>query len=140
MLNYANNKNAFIHKESNGRFGFKVASEILRHDQHTSIPGGRICEIRFFGLRTLARCGNIRAEIHRLKICGNVRAQGQRALPNIDILKRERSIYSNRTVRTWQLITNNIGLYIWLPHNQYCICMCTVEVYKCMTSTLALGL
>ena len=46
-------QNAFIHKESNGRFGFKVASEILRHDQHTAIPGGRIREIRFFGLRTL---------------------------------------------------------------------------------------
>ena len=53
MLNYANNKNAFIRKESNGRFGFKAASEILRHDQHTTIPGGRIREIRFFGLRTL---------------------------------------------------------------------------------------
>ena len=53
MLNYANNKNAFIRKESNDRFGFKVASEILRHDQHTAIPGGRIREIRFFGLRTL---------------------------------------------------------------------------------------
>ena len=44
----------FIRKESNGRFGFKAASEILRHDQHTTIPGGRIREIRFFGLRTLA--------------------------------------------------------------------------------------
>ena len=54
MLNYANNKNAFIRKKSNDRFGFKVASEILRHDQHTTIPGGRIREIRFFGLRTLA--------------------------------------------------------------------------------------
>ena len=42
-----------MHKECNGRFGFKVASEILRHDQHTAIPGGRIREIRFFGLRTL---------------------------------------------------------------------------------------
>ena len=53
-LNYENNKNAFIHKESNGRFGFKVASEILRHDQHTAIPGRTIREIRFFGLRTLS--------------------------------------------------------------------------------------
>ena len=53
MLNYANNKNAFIRKESNDRFGFKVASEILRHDQHTAIPGGRIREIQFLGLRTL---------------------------------------------------------------------------------------
>ena len=48
MLNYANNKNAFIRKESNGRFSFKVASEILRHDQHIAIPGGRIREIQFF--------------------------------------------------------------------------------------------
>ena len=52
-INYTNNKNVFIRKESNGRFGFKVTSEILRHDQHTAIPGGRIREIRFFGLRTL---------------------------------------------------------------------------------------
>ena len=60
MLNYANNKNAFIRKKSNGRFGFKVASEILRHDQHTTIPGGRIREIRFFGLLTLPQCtGNL---------------------------------------------------------------------------------
>ena len=48
-----NNKNAFIRKESNSRFGFKVASEILRHDQHTAIPEGRIRKIQFFGLRTL---------------------------------------------------------------------------------------
>ena len=34
-LNYANNKNAFIRKESDSSFGFKVAIEILQHDQHT---------------------------------------------------------------------------------------------------------
>ena len=55
ILNYANNKNVFIHKESKGRFGFKVASEILRHDQHTAIPEGRICEIRLFSLRTISK-------------------------------------------------------------------------------------
>ena len=51
-FNYANNKHAFIRKESNSRFGFKVAIEILRHDQHTAIAGRKIREIRFFGLRT----------------------------------------------------------------------------------------
>ena len=60
MLNYANNKNTFIRKKSNGRFGFKAASEILRHDQHTTIPGGRIREIRFFGLRTLTEVYAVR--------------------------------------------------------------------------------
>ena len=53
VLNYANNKNPFIRKESNGRVGFKVASGILRHEKHTAIPAGKIREIRFFGLRTL---------------------------------------------------------------------------------------
>ena len=32
---------------SNGKFGFKVALEILRHDQHTAIAGEKFVRLDF---------------------------------------------------------------------------------------------
>ena len=66
-------KCVYLYIEGNGRFGFKVASEILRHDQHTAIPGGRIHEIRFFGLRTLTMAASIlKIVISRNANCDNM--------------------------------------------------------------------
>ena len=53
-----NNKNAFICKGSNGRFGFKVALEILQHDQYTAIAGGKFVRFDFLVCRPYRRLGS----------------------------------------------------------------------------------
>ena len=43
-----------------------MALEILRHDQHTAIPGGKIRDNRFFGLRTLLQLYDVGVSNDRL--------------------------------------------------------------------------
>ena len=53
-LNYANNKNPFIRKEVTADSVSGWLKKYFGKNQHTAIVGGKIREIRFFGLRTLA--------------------------------------------------------------------------------------